>query len=134
MLNSYIINVKIILLNRVVCSVDNEIKKMFELVIDKLDNVDTRIGRLETRFDGLETRFDGLEARFDGLEPKFDVLETRLNGLELRQDEIYQVVKAIEHSNQVHKAELDSLNLRIAHTEGTLTGIGEYIMQRRATK
>lgn len=59
---------------------DNETKKMFELILNKLDNMDTR-----------------------------------LNTMESRQDEIYQVVKAIEHANQVHRAEIDNVKIR---TEG----------------
>ena len=38
--------------------------------------------------------------------------------MEIRQDEIFQVVKALEHSNQVRKAELDSQNIRLSKVEG----------------
>ena len=35
--------------------------------------------------------------------------------MEKRQDEIFEVVKAIEHSNNTHKAEIDNLTYRIVH-------------------
>jgi hypothetical protein len=40
--------------------------------------------------------------------------------IKTRQDDIYQVVRAIEHSNLVGKSELDSHNIRIAKVEGKL--------------
>ncbi len=46
----------------------------------------------------------------------------KLSAMETRQNEIYQVVRAIEHSNNVGKAELDDHNIRIAKNEVTLQG------------
>ena len=48
-----------------------EMTRMMNLVILKIDG-------LETRFDSLETRFDGLETRFDRLENKVDVLSKQM--------------------------------------------------------
>lgn len=45
--------------------------------------------------------------------------------MEARQDEIFQVVKAIEHSNQVGKAELDKHEFRIAKMEGKFKKVGK---------
>jgi hypothetical protein len=39
-----------------------------------------------------------------------------------------QVVKAIEHSNQVGKAELDRHEFRIAKMEGKFKKAGKYLM------
>lgn len=103
-----------------------------KLVLQELKLMNNRFDGLENRFDGLESRFDGLENRFDGLENKFYGLENRFVDLgtqfgelkeghkrmEARQDEIYQVVRAIEHSNQVGRSELDSQNMRVAKLEG----------------
>ena len=47
-------------------------------------------------------------------------LNQKVGNVETKQDEIYQVVRAIEHSNKVGKAELDSQNIRIAKVEGKL--------------
>ena len=51
--------------------------------------------------------------------------DTRLKSIETRQDEIYQVVRAIEHSNQVGKSELDSQNIRLAKVEGKLKRVAK---------
>lgn len=63
---------------------------------------------------------------------KFDHLESRMNNMESRQDEIFMVVKAIEHNNQVHGAELDNLNYKTNRLEGTINEIGDVINTRKA--
>lgn len=63
---------------------------------------------------------------------KLDGIESRLNRLELRQDEIYLVVKAIEHNNLVHGAEIDNLKFKVSHTEGTINAVGNVITTRKA--
>ncbi len=52
-------------------------------------------------------------------------MEVNQKNMEIRQDEIYQVVKAIEHSNQVGKAELDRHEFRIAKMEGKFKKAGK---------
>jgi len=90
---------------------DTEIKQMFELILQKLDSIDKRQDRMEERFDSMDKRLDGMGKR---------------------QDEIFSVVKSIEHSNNVRKAEIDNLTHKVAHVEGTISGIGEFIESRRA--
>ena len=72
---------------------DNETKQMFQLVLQKLDNIDLR----------------------------FDSVEKRLDGMEKRQDEIYNVVKSIEHSDNVTKDEIDNLTHKVAHIVASST-------------
>lgn len=86
--------------------VDSEIQKMFGLVLDKLESIDSRMERLESR----------------------------MNNMEARQTEIFQVAKGIEHANQVHRAELDNVTVRPNYLEGTLNEIGKVIAVRGAVK
>ncbi|AFQ46113.1 hypothetical protein [Desulfosporosinus meridiei] len=90
---------------------ENEIKEMFGLILNKLGNIEVRLDRIESRLDSLESRVDHLESR---------------------QDEIYLVVKAIEHNQQVHRAEIDNLRHSVANVEGTINAIGEVITKRKA--
>ncbi|OAA86903.1 hypothetical protein [Clostridium ljungdahlii] len=85
---------------------DKETNQIFQLALQKLDNIEKR----------------------------FDNVEKRLDNMEKRQDEIYNVVKAIEHSNNVRKAEIDNLTHKVAHIEGTVNGVGELIQNRRSIK
>ncbi|OLN32131.1 M domain protein [Desulfosporosinus metallidurans] len=101
---------------------ENEIKEMLGLILNKLDGLESRIDSLESR----------MESRMDRLESRMDRLESRMDRLESRQDEIYWVVKAIEHSNQVHGAEIDNLKFKVSHMEGTINAVGDVITTRKA--
>ena len=70
--------------------------------------------------------------KMDGLESRMDRLESGMDRLESRQDEIYLVVKAIEHNNRVHGAEIDNLKFKVSHMEGTINAVGDVITTRKA--
>jgi chromosome segregation ATPase len=86
----------------------------------RLDSIETRMDNMEIRMDSMETRMDSMETRMDKMEANQDEMSKKLNTMETRQDEIYQVVTAIEHSNQVGRSELDSQNVRLSKVEGKL--------------
>jgi len=92
---------------------DNETKKMFEMLMNKLDNMEE--GQKE-------------------IKESQKVMEERQKNMETRQDEIFSVVKAIEHSNTTHKAEIDNITYKVAHTEGTINKIGNVIIENRSIK
>jgi len=85
---------------------DNETKEMFEMLMKKLDTIE-------------ETQKG---------------MNVSQKNMEIRQDEIFSVVKAIEHSNTTHKAEIDNITYKIAHTEGTINKIGDVITESRTVK
>ena len=71
---------------------------------------------------------------FEMLMGKLDTISESQKNMEIRQDEIFSVVKAIEHSNTTHKAEIDNISYKVAHTEGTINKIGNVINESRAVK
>ncbi|MHB8073325.1 M domain protein [Desulfosporosinus fructosivorans] len=73
-----------------------------------------------------------IKEMFGLLLKRFDGIETRLDRLESRQDEIFLVVKAIEHNNLVHGAEIDNLKFKTSHIEGTINAVGNVITTRKA--
>ena len=85
---------------------DNETKKMFEILMKKLDIMQA---------------------------VQEEMKESQKN-MEIRQDEIFSVVKAIEHSNTEHKAEIDNITYKVAHTEATINKIGNVITESRAVR
>jgi len=95
----------------------------------RMDRIETRMDHMETRMGNMETRMDHMEARMGNMETGMDHMETRMDHMEPRQDEIYQVVKAIEHSNQVGRAEMDSQNVRLAKVEGKLKKAAEVLSE-----
>ena len=71
---------------------------------------------------------------FEMLMGKLDTISESQKNMEIRQDEIFSIVKAIEHSNTTHKAEIDNITYKVAHTEGTINKIGNVIIENRAIK
>jgi hypothetical protein len=71
---------------------------------------------------------------FEMLMKKLDTIEESQKNMKITQDEIFSVVKAIEHSNTTHKAEIDNITYKVAHTEGTINKIGDVISESRAVK
>lgn len=61
------------------------------------------------------------------LEPLKIKLEEELAPIKTKLDETYQIVKALEHSAEVNKAEHDKMSNDIAHMEGHLNNIDENI-------
>ncbi len=61
----------------------------------------------------------------------FELISNKLDGIDSRQDEIFKVVKAIEHANQVHKAEIDSVKVMTDYHEGTFNHIGKITNSRK---
>jgi len=75
--------------------------------------------RLENKMDsGLQR----LENKMDSLETKVDILETKL-------DEHTLILRALEHSAQVNKAEHDKMSIDIAKIQGDVTGIKKDLSQ-----
>lgn len=56
-------------------------------------------------------------------------IKAKIFNMDVRQDEIYQLVRAIEHSNQVGKSESDSQNIRLAKVEGKLKKVSKILIE-----
>lgn len=66
-----------------------------------------------------------INSRFDKLEGRFDKLETEVDIIKTQQQENNQILRALEHKAEVHKAEMDNFQHRLAKIEGTLNEIKE---------
>jgi hypothetical protein len=75
-----------------------------------------------------------IKKMFEMLMGKLDTISESQKNMQLRQDEIFSVVKAIEHNNTTHKAEIDNIVYKVAHTEGTINKIGNVISESRVVK
>lgn len=56
-------------------------------------------------------------------------LETKIDGLETKIDEHTQILRALEHSAEVNKAEHDKISNDIAKIQGDVTGIRKDLSQ-----
>src|SRR5665648_379962 len=104
---------------------EKDLKDMFELILNKLDGINSRL-------DGIDTRMDRFELRMDRFELSMDRFESRMDKVESRQDEIYLVAKAIEHNNLVHGAEVDNIKFKVSSIEGTVNAVGNVFITRKA--
>ncbi|NLP47274.1 MAG: M domain protein, partial [Epulopiscium sp.] len=81
------------------------------------------------RLDNMEQQQVSMLNRLDSMEQQQVSMLKRQESMEKRQDEIFSIVKAIEHSNLVRKAEIDNLTHKVAKIEGVITGIGKVIQK-----
>ena len=70
-----------------------------------------------------------IEKGLDRLETKINGLETKINGLEAKLDEHTLILRSLEHSAQVNKAEHDKMSNDISKIQGDITGIRKDLSQ-----
>ncbi|EGW39244.1 hypothetical protein [Desulfosporosinus sp. OT] len=111
---------------------EKEIKEMLGLILNKLDRLESEMNGLKSEMNGLKSEMNGLKSEMNGLKSETNGLKSETNGLKSRQDEIFMVVKAIEHNSEVRGAEIDNFKYKVHHVEGTLNAIGDVITTRKA--
>ncbi|WP_368490797.1 hypothetical protein [Clostridium sp. BJN0013] len=77
-------------------------EKLLQQILDSQNKTNERLNNLESRFGTLESKFDGLKSQTS---------------------ENTQILKALEHSSQVHKAEIDNLTHAVAELSGDVKSI-----------
>ncbi len=50
-----------------------------DLILDRLDMMDTKLDAMDARFDMIDTRMDALDARFDMVDNRLDAVDTKLD-------------------------------------------------------
>ena len=90
--------------------------------------------RLETKMDkGLDRLEDKMDKGLDSLETKMNTglnkLEDKISGLGAKMDEHTLILRALEHSAQVNKAEHDKMSNDIAKIQGDVAGIRKDLSQ-----
>ncbi|KOA20597.1 hypothetical protein CLHOM_07390 [Clostridium homopropionicum DSM 5847] len=120
---------------------DKETKQIFEIILNKLDTIEKNqdgmqkdMYSMQKNIDSMQKAQNNMQKSIDATESSIDRMQVAQNSIikrqelmEIRQDEIFELVKAIEHSNKVKTAEIDNLNLKVARIEGIITGIDELI-------
>lgn len=70
-----------------------------------------------------------LEFKVDTIETKVDTIEAKVDKLEIKLDEHTQILRALEHSAEVNKAEHDKISNDIAKIQGDVAGIKKDLSQ-----
>lgn len=88
-------------------------------VLEKLSSLEKDI----KDFKDLKTDVKSIKTEVKGLNQRFDSLENRVGLLGSQTGENTQMLKALIHSSEVHKAELDNITLSVARIEGDVSAI-----------
>ena len=71
-----------------------------------------------------------LDEKLAHIENRLDKkLDEKLAPIKIKLDETYEIVKALEHSAEVNKAEQDKMSNDIAHIKGDVEGIKKDLLQ-----
>ncbi|MFL0197345.1 hypothetical protein ACJDU8_17520 [Clostridium sp. WILCCON 0269] len=70
---------------------------------------------------------EDLNAIRDLLKAELEPIKNDMKSIRIQQDEDHKILRALEHSSEVNKAERDNLNNDIAHISGHLKNIDENI-------
>lgn len=96
------------------------LKGEFGELKEEIGGLKGEIRGLKEEVGGIKGEIGEVKGEIEGLKGEIGEIKIRVSNIETRQDEIYQVVRAIEHSNQVGKSELNSQNIRLAKVEGKI--------------
>jgi chromosome segregation ATPase len=99
----------------------NEIRE----IKGEIREIKGEIGGIKGEIGGMKGEIGGMKGEINSIKESQSNTDKRLTNIETRQDEIYQVGRAIEHSNLVGKSELDSQNIRLAKVEGKLKRVAK---------
>ncbi len=113
---------------------DQEIKDMLSMMLNKFDKMDDKFDKMEERLDKMDKRFDKMEDRFNKIDDQFEGIEQRLDQVENNQQsmkdqmlENTRILKALEHAQEVHKADTDALLHRGSRVEEELKNVAENV-------
>ena len=92
---------------------DNETKMMFELIIDKIDKMDSHFGTIDRRLDAIDKRLDAMDERFDGIDRRLDAMDEQFNVINGRLDRLESTVGHIKARQDRDSRKLTDLQLQI---------------------
>ncbi len=78
-------------------------EQMLEVILQKINSMDTRMENVENKIDSLDARMDSLDARMDSLDARMDSLDARMDSLDARMDSL--------------DARMDSMDVRVKFLE-----------------
>ncbi|WP_304975570.1 hypothetical protein [uncultured Acetatifactor sp.] len=67
-----------------------------DLILSKMDQMESRMDRMESRMDQMEAKIDRMESRMDRMEAKIDRMESRMDQMESKIDRLESDIRNIE--------------------------------------
>ncbi|WP_051004417.1 hypothetical protein [Caloramator australicus] len=96
---------------------------MEEKVLKLLENLTEGVNGLREDLRETNRKLDRLEERMDKLESRMDKLESEVGLIKEQVKENTEILRAVEHASEVHKAEIDKLTYDVAEMAADVKAI-----------
>jgi len=80
---------------------------------------------MEDNFKLILNELKSINTRLDKVDSRLDKIDSRLDTIETRQKEDHEILKSLEHSAEVAKAERDNMTYDIAQIKGNVESINK---------
>ena len=90
-------------------------EEILKEILRRLDGIQTQTNE---RLDGIDNRLDGIDGELKEIRANQTQTNGRLDLIESQQSENTQLIKALLHASEVHKADIDNLTHAVARVEG----------------
>ncbi|CCJ34291.1 hypothetical protein CAAU_2207 [Caloramator australicus RC3] len=94
-----------------------------EKVLKLLENLTEGVNGLREDLRETNRKLDRLEERMDKLESRMDKLESEVGLIKEQVKENTEILRAVEHASEVHKAEIDKLTYDVAEMAADVKAI-----------
>jgi|GEM_PF-3032352 len=103
--------------------VEEKILKLLENLTEGVNGLREDLRETNRKLDILEERMDKLESSMDKLESRMDKLESEVGLIKEQVKENTEILRALEHASEVHKAEIDKLTYDVAEMAADVKAI-----------
>jgi len=87
------------------------INTISQLIKDELKPINQKLNTIDDKVAVTDSKIVSMNSNIKNM-------DSNINSIESQQKENTQILKALEHASQVHKAELDNLNIQVAKLSG----------------
>lgn len=81
---------------------NNEItlSTIYNFMVDRFEQIETRLDQMDKRFEQIETRFDQMDKRFEQIETRLDQMDSRFEQIDKRLDSIDARITRLAADNE----------------------------------
>jgi len=94
------------------------INQKLNTIDDKVAVTDSKIVSMNSNIKNMDSKIVSMDSKIVSMDSNIKNMDSNINSIESQQKENTQILKALEHASQVHKAELDNLNIQVAKLSG----------------
>jgi chromosome segregation ATPase len=98
-----------------------ETDKTLEKILNQIENIDNKISSMDNKINTMDNKISNMDNKINTMGNKISNMDNRIVVVEGQLKENTQILKALEHASEVHKAKFDKLNIQIAEIKGEIT-------------